>query len=309
MRPALLLALLALPVAGVAQAPAASGQLLEIDNFDPVAMRSFINAAQCAGESPLRLEWNIVSLVGAFTGGGSYRIYSANRLTDDTGFCPEEPEPLASPEVRAGLVDSVAVTSAVQQKLDGSGAVAAQRAGFGCEVEGSELFLCAHWVDANSERSGWAQGRFRIQVAAPLAPTLDRVGPGDGRLRARWTVGAGGTVAPRHYVAQATPVDEEGNPVEGEATVFSSRTNASETWISGLTNGTRYQVAVVAFSVGGNPSPESNPLFETPGPVEDFWDVYLGAGGREEGGCASGRAGPLALLAAAALLVALRRRR
>jgi hypothetical protein len=311
MRPALLLALLALPVAGVAQAPAASGQLLEIDNFDAFAGRSYVNAAQCAGTEPLRLEWNIVSTNGPFTGGGTYRIYAANRLVEGSDFCPEEDGGAAvSPRVSAGLVDTAVVVSAIQRKLDVPGNLAVQRTGFSCDTdEGAEIRICSHWYDQASVRRGLARGIFLVQLAAPASPTLDSVGPGDGRLRVSWTPGALGTVAADTYVAQATPVDEEGTPIEGAVTMFSPRTNATTTRISGLTNGTLYRVTVTAFSVGRNPSAESNALLETPVPVADFWDVYEEADGREQGGCASGRASPVALLAAAAILLALRRRR
>ena len=59
-------------------------------------------------------------------------------------------------------------------------------------------------------------------------------------------------------------------------------------------------MTVSALSAAGNPSAESNALLGTPIPADDFWDRYSAAGGQEEGGCATGAAGPLALLGLAA---------
>ena len=79
--------------------------------------------------------------------------------------------------------------------------------------------------------------------------------------------------------------------------------------LQGLSNGTVYEVVIVAIDDEGNISPPSNSLFGEPREVDDFWDLYRKAGGAEDGGC-SAAPGPLGL--AGALLAAgwlLRRRR
>jgi hypothetical protein len=52
----------------------------------------------------------------------------------------------------------------------------------------------------------------------------------------------------------------------------------------------------------------SNKLPGVPVAVNDFWRLYKADNGREEGGCAAGAAGMLALLAVPLAVRALRRR-
>jgi hypothetical protein len=56
--------------------------------------------------------------------------------------------------------------------------------------------------------------------------------------------------------------------------------------VTGLTNGTAYKFAVVAFDSFRNPSPISPTACATPQPVDDFWDHYKkSGGGAKEGFC------------------------
>jgi hypothetical protein len=56
--------------------------------------------------------------------------------------------------------------------------------------------------------------------------------------------------------------------------------------VTGLTNGTAYKFAVVAFDLYRNPSPISPTACATPQPVDDFWDHYKkSGGGAKEGFC------------------------
>ncbi len=310
MRRALLVTAVALPVIVVAAVSAGSGKLVEIDNYNTTATASYVNAAQCAGTAPLRLEWNIVVTSGAFTTAGNYQIYASNAAPSttapNTNFCPEANDTTVSPNVFAGLVTSTPATNAVQQ-LDVTGAMiatVATKAGASCDAasEGKTVWVCSHWVDGSSTRSGYASGKFIIQVAAPNPPTGVSAGVGDTRLIVRWTPSTGGSATADHYYAEATPV--------GGTAISSSTTNGQEVTISGLTNGTAYDVVVYAVSVGGNRSAASAAATGTPQPVDDFWDTYQNqAGAREQGGCGTGGTGAFALLGAAALLVPLRRRK
>jgi hypothetical protein len=85
--------------------------------------------------------------------------------------------------------------------------------------------------------------------------------------------------------------------------------------ISGLVNGTTYNVVVAAVDNSGNPGPPSPESCDYPAPVNDFWHVYRQDGGRAGGFCALEAVGePVPSAAGLALIAvtsafALRRRR
>lgn len=310
MRRVLLVAAVVLPLAVLA-AVAGSGQLLETNNYNATSGTSYVNAAQCVGNastSPLDLEWNIVTASGVtFTGGGLYRVFASTaQPTQATGtngiYCAESSSPTATPPVTAGQVGYVAASTVVQDlAISGSGVVAAVGKTCDPSQEGQQIWICAHWYDSTSTKNGYASGKFVLQLAAPASPTGVTVSAGDSKLYVSWAASSGGTVTADHYIAYATPAG--GTPIP------SDRTTSTNATITGLTNGTPYDVTVIAYSVGGNPSAASSPAVSgTPQPSADFWDVYKASGGVERGGCASGPGGALSIVAAAALL-ALRRRK
>jgi len=61
-------------------------------------------------------------------------------------------------------------------------------------------------------------------------------------------------------------------------TQINGTSNASGT-ISGLTNGTSYDVAVAAFDQFGNAGTLSNVVCASPAPIDDFWKIYNQDGG------------------------------
>jgi uncharacterized protein (TIGR03382 family) len=292
MRRALVLAALAAPALAAAQVPAPAGRVVEIDNFNAVAGTSYVNAAQCAGTAPLRLEWNM----GNVTIGQNetYAIFASNTAPTDN-VCAERP---TDPDIVAGSVDSADASLPVQ-RLDVSGQTVVTQAGFDCEPSASDtrpVYVCVHW-NSGATRRGAAAGTFLIQLRAPNPPSIAAAGPaGEDSLYVRWSQNSTGLV-PDHYRAQATRLseDEAREPI-GEP-ITSSRVTANEVIISGLENGALYKVEVIAFSVGGNPSEPSEALERRPGPIDDFWETYVAAGGREDGGCGTGGTGPLALVA------------
>jgi MYXO-CTERM domain-containing protein len=171
--------------------------------------------------------------------------------------------------------------------------------------EGRTVFICAHW-DSPTPKVGKAVGQFKIQVAKPAAPTGVSAESGDGKLIVRWSASTGSPNADR-YFARATPLVggvPTGSPVD------SVLTNSTNVTLGGLTNNTTYEVVVFALSVGRNPSDASAAAQGTPIATDDFWEHYrTQPGAREQGGCASGGAGPLAILGVAALLARARRRK
>jgi len=313
MRRALLVAVLATPAVAFAQVLTDPGELVEINNFNAANGASYINAAQCAGTEQLNLEWTILpNVIGTPVSGGTYGLFASDKepVDADGGLCAEEDQPNATPTpVNAGPLETVVVNSAVQREQV-SGADAAREATpatvtdpCASSREGKVVFICAHWKDANSNPSGRARGKFIIQIAKPTAPTGVNVEPGEGRLIVTWTASTGGAVLADRYFARATPVG-------GGSSIDSGTTNGTRATITGLANGTPYDVVVFALSVGGNPSDASAAAEGTPIETDDFWEFYRNQpGAHEEGGCGVGGEGPLALLGISALLAALRRRK
>jgi MYXO-CTERM domain-containing protein len=292
-------------LAAIATAP--SGMVVDLDNFNAEDTTSYINAAQCADTAPLNLEWSIVDVNGGLTGSGEYRIFASNTApptADSEGrfanFCDEaDITGGTSPDIFAGRVDVATWTSDIQ-RLEVSGKTAADLADVTCGDAGESdlVYICAHLYEGSTKK-GRASGQFTVQVRAPPAPTGVTAGPAsETSLRVSWTASSGG-VEVDHYVAEATA---------GAEVQRSGTTEATNVTISGLTEGTTYSVVVYAFSLGGNQSVASAAFSATPAPVDDFWETYVKAGGTDDGGCASGSAGPLALLAVGSLVL-LRRRK
>jgi MYXO-CTERM domain-containing protein len=311
MRRVLALAALAAPALALGQVNAGAGQVVEIDNFNAVTGGvSYINKAQCEDAAPLRLEWNTTFVSGAsFNNAGTYTIFASNTAptqdaTTGARLCAEANDDSTTPDTFAGQIEAVPDSTVVQQE-DVSGLTAAQKANRACDATGElqDVFICVHWSDGTTNNRGFATGTFKVQVAAPAAPTLVNVRSGNARLLVSWTASTGGSATADRYFAQATPVG-------GGTAVASPTTNGTSVTITGLENGTDYDVVVFALSVGGNPSTASDPEVGTPQPTDGFWESYRQRpGAREDGGCATGSAGPLALLGVLGLLAALRRRK
>jgi hypothetical protein len=305
MRRAFAVAAVALPAAlAVAQVPpAAIGQVLEINNFEVETGNNYINAAHCAGTDQLDLEWQITS----FSGTGTYQIVASNTQPGTAGatgnFCPDN-APNATPAVHTGQVQDFEAKTPVQRgSVSGAQAVSValdpETATSNCGPSGERkiVYICAHFLDAGSNKVGAASGKFIVQVKAPAVPTNVSAASGNGRLQVSWDPGAGGDVVADSYVASASTV-------AGGPAIASASTDTESVAIGGLANFTQYFVRVRALSVGGNPSGDSAEAAGTPMPSAGFLDIYDGV---EDGGCASGPGGALALLGTA-LAFALRRR-
>jgi MYXO-CTERM domain-containing protein len=305
MRRLLLAAAASVPIAVVAAiSTAPTGKVVDLDNYNARATvpTSYINKAQCDGTAQLNLQWSAIR-TGTLTGSAAYRLYASSAAPYTSGenlnFCPEaNVTGSGTTDIFAGQLGSQVSWTADIQGARFSGQDAAALAHVDCTRDGGVVYVCSHLYDGT--RKGYASGRFEVQVTAPAAPTLERVGPAsETSLVVRWAEPSGLQVD--HYAVVATAGTEQHRSGDVIAP-------ATSTTISGLSLGVTYSVVVYAYSLGGNPSPASNALTGETSPVLDFWEVYQDAGGRDEGGCASGSAGPLALLGVAALL-RLRRRK
>jgi MYXO-CTERM domain-containing protein len=303
----LLIALaVSVPIAVVASIQTApSGKVVDLDNYNAkaAAPTSYINKAHCDASKQLNLQWSIVRS-GNLTASAVYKLYASNTAPATTGdnanYCPEAPiTGGGTADVWADPLGSQVGWTADIQGAGFSGKDAAAIAHVDCTRDGGVVYICSHLYDGT--RKGYASGRFEIQVTAPAAPSISDVGAAsETSLFVSWSAPTSG-VQVDHYRVVATS-----NGVEvGSATTSGPTTSAT---IDNLAEGTSYSVVVYAYSLGGNESPPSAAMGGTPGPVYDFWETYKNAGGRDDGGCASGAAGPLALLGVAALL-RLRRRK
>lgn len=312
MKRPLLAAAVVVPVVVLAAVTAGPGQVIEVNNFSATSGSSYVNVAQCAGQA-LQLEWSALPN-GTPAATDTFKIYASNTKWatsgTDANFCPEKPGGTGS-SVIADLVDSKTAGTTTTDRMNVAASKVVSVAGADCTNASNNkvVYVCVHWyAQDQTTRKGFANGQFIIQLAAPAAPTGVSVGAGPGSLDVSWTPGAGGVVTADHFIAEATPVDDAGAPTG--STIFSDSVNGNEVTIDRLTDGQRYSVIVKAYSIGGNPSVASTPVFGTPTPVDDFWDVYTNTPGAEEqGGCGVGGAGPVALLGVAGLLAVLRRRK
>jgi hypothetical protein len=140
---------------------------------------------------------------------------------------------------------------------------------------------------------------------------VNRVDAGDGALEVNWSVGAGTaganqTGTPTSFNVYFATSDAAVTTAQQHISVTGAGTNHAR--ITGLQNGTQYSVQVTALTIGSNESPRSEIAHGVPQVVNDFWRVYQSDGGKEQGGCAAGGAGVLALLAVPLALRAWRKR-
>lgn len=303
MRRVLLGAVIAVGIPAVVVAiTTTAGQLVEVNNFNTTTGYSYINEAMCAGAN-VDLQWTVTGSV-AFETADTFRVFASNKpppTTGDTaGLCAEQDSPTDG--TQAGQVGSVSSPTTTTGTLSVLAANIATETGIPCTIaqENTPVYLCTHWKNGTTNK-GQATGTFLIQVVAPDAPAGVTVQPGNEKLVVRWTANDETPTAATRYEARAY----EGTATTPASTASSTGTTAT---IKGLANGTTYDVRVVAFSIGGNPSGESAGVPGAPVPTAGFWDVYESSGGVEQGGCASGPGGVLALLGVASLL-AFRRRK
>ncbi|GAB4291581.1 MAG: hypothetical protein Kow0090_05100 [Myxococcota bacterium] len=78
-------------------------------------------------------------------------------------------------------------------------------------------------------------------------------------------------------------VDENGEPLESYKK-YDKSSITGEITIEGLQNYTTYEIAARALDDAGNLSDYSEPMLGTPRPVDDFYEYYRKAGGKETGG-------------------------
>lgn len=325
MRRALLLAALAAPALAAAQT---SGQVVNGTSKaagELVADDQYINIDECKGLAntgigPLELLWN-VKLAGGAVNGGVFRMFATNTApgTTEPRYCKTQDDANASPPVYAAQVggDVAAIVGQTTESADVPTADIAQAASpdtLSCDSAQADqtITVCVHYFPSDgaggtvANPTGWAIGQLTLSLRRPpqltSAPT---VRGGDGALEGTWAAapspGSGQAPATGYRVVILKETVDE--------VVTWKDVTTTEARVEGLENGVNYRFTVFSLSAARNLSEFGLWTMGSPVPTSDFWEYYRGAGGVEQGGCAAGAAGPLALLGVAALVAALRRRR
>lgn len=301
MRRLLLLALLAVPVVVIATTPPtpAGGQItfptVNLTNED-----QYVNIEECGSATDtIHLAWATTT-----TNALSYTLYAANKTS--TGSCPTAPE--SSSSLIAGQVKTVPATLTNDVEFSTSAIAAAAFGPTACSSianDNQTIFLCMQakaGLNGAGENLGTARTTLTLALSRPARPVIGRAQAGENAVNVDWSPGANGAADTVSYVLRATPSG-------GGSVTLSPRVTTQNYRLTGLTNDVPYDVAVVAYSAASNPSDPSSAVSVSPSHVLDFYSTYRAAGGQEQGGCSGGPAGPLALLAGAAALLAVRRKR
>lgn len=328
MRRALLLAALALPALASAQAEGVVVNGTSQSSAEIVADDEYINIEECVGAAntgigPIELFWR-VKLASGTLNGGAFKIYATNDAgkpgTTEPRYCQTQDNLTASPVVYAAQIggDVTATVGQPTKNADFSTReivlAATEGASFTCDetLADQTITICAHYHPATggggvaSDPAGWAVGQLTLSLRRPPPPpaTGMSVRGGEGALEVRWAAAP----SPGSQQATATGYRVIVRLASGGPAVTFEDVTGTSARIEGLVNGTEYEVSVFSLSAARNVSATGVAMNGTPVPTADFWEFYRSSGGVEQGGCGAGAAGPLALLALAGLLAALRRR-
>ncbi len=314
MRRAWLLAfLVASPVALAQTPPTPTAGQITVGEVLHTSTDKFINATECNGAGTVRLAWRIAGF--PTNGSGvTWTLYAANK--DTTGACPKSTDS----NITAGPVSAVvAPNGAINPMTDATYAtsVIVATAGKGaCNQSAPEdIFLCAEGVGLDpsgvSSILGQARGKLTLDLRAPVATSAASASPGENAINVSWAaLPATADPGADYYLVDAQQIGTTTAAFDPQPIHTSGPVTGDALRLSGLVNSVVYQVRVFTFSAADNRSSwePANVITAMPEPVNDFWEGYQAAGGQEQGGCASGLAGPLGLAAVAGAL-ALRRRR
>lgn len=258
---------------------------LALDDDDALVSR-----AECSARSTEEVEitWDLGSSSGE----------TVEILGSDASGCSEDD---ATTEVLVDDLDT-STTSYTDLTVEDFLGAAGESAGT-CDGDDFRVYVCVRLLDGDGAEVATGSVALRFQLERPPPPVSVSVTPGEGALHVSWAAGTattGATASSESYQVFASA---------GGETVSSSETSDTSLRLEGLEDGVTYDVVVVAYSEAGNASDDSESKAGAPQSVDDFYELYLKAGGERQGGCGAGGAGDLAcLLLLAALLLALRRR-
>ncbi len=269
---------------------AGNGTVTVAENAD---QDKIISVAECLNQRQdnLQITW-------AFNSGGTG---SFTLLASDQTGCPQSSTTSGTITATTKTIDTNIRTNSFADSQTVSNRIAAIF-GANCPTTATALFICV--IDASTNTI--ITGSIQLDLAAPPAPVANTPTPGDTALNVSWSQGSGsvdgGTGAANSYriFCQPSASAPDGGAITNKCADITGQGTTS-TRVTGLTNGTEYAVEVTAVTLSGNESPHSNRVVGTPVEIQDFWRLYKADGGREQGGCAAGAGGLVALLALAPL--------
>jgi hypothetical protein len=302
-----LVTLLAVPALASAQQAVPQGQVTFLNGRD---FPMYVNASECGSGATVTIQWN-VTLLGGVTSiptGTTYQLYSSDvDPSTNTGgnTCFKTPA-TGTMTVNAGQItdqqgnNPIITQTAVINLTD-----FITKAAKSCADNGTTVWICVE-ATAGGTKVGFAEMAVTISTTQPPPPTITSITAGDQALNVSWDAGSvTSTFSGDTYAYRLTATAIQGTDTGSPRT--SSRYTATSARFAGLVNDVVYSVTAEALSKADNASDPSNAVTGMPQHVLDFWDVYKNAGGRDDGGCAGGPAGPLAL-ALVAVMLALGRR-
>jgi hypothetical protein len=283
-RSALLAVLLLPPSLAAAQATPGAGGITVVESADPTEVNPpYVNIAECDGTTEDTLTYYFSPSVS----GASYDLWIADQPSSTSSTCP----PTSSSSVTVHSRQIATVQAGTTNKADDQTVqTRLSQIGVSCTGTVTTVYLCMNAAGQTNQIA--ATGSLKLDLGKPSAPTSVSVVPGDTVLHASWAAGSGGTGTTTGYRVFWGP---SGGSLSSSHDLTGSGTTTYD--IGGLTNNTSYDVQVSALSAGKNESDRSAIASGTPIPVLDFWRLYQSEGGHEEGGCAGGAAGLLAVLA------------
>jgi Synergist-CTERM protein sorting domain-containing protein len=308
-RLAAIAALLLAPTMTFAQATPAVGSVTIVESADPTENPPYINIKECDATTAdtLTYYWQVSSFVG-----GTYDLYIADQpSTSET--CPAQSSTTLTVH-SAAIVTGLSATAASQNYKDTAtisqrlkqlvDAGATSLSCTGTSTTG-EFYLCVNYTPTGGTKVvNAASGSPKLDLGKPPTPADVVLGAGDSVLHVSWKAGSGGTGTTDGYRVRWGP---HNGALDGSHDLTDSGTTSFD--IGGLQNDAEYDVQVLALSPGNNESDPTASAIGKPIFVNDFWRLYRKDGGREQGGCAAGGGGILALLALVPLAWRRHRRR
>jgi len=287
-----------------------------------VAPKTSYSVEECDGtaSTSLTVNWGMATGTTMPTD-GTYRILAA---TSD--ICPNDITGTTAKVVASDLAPNTGTDGLLSQRYPAIGdptltlTFIKTQVGADCTAN-PKIWLCVQLLGGTTATTVAAKtGTVALAVeGAPPVPVNVAISPGDSALNVTWADGASNGVTPSGYRITAAPasncpVPPSTTPPCTLGTVVSTETTGAGTRsvrVRGLTIGTLYGVQVYSRNGSGVESAASSIATGTPIDVFDFWEVYQDMTPddfEEPGGCVSGSAGLLSLLAVAGLLRAVRRR-
>ena len=257
------------------------------------------NRAECASTTSTAT-WNIAATSLTITAGDRWRL-STQVQAGNTGCATTPP---------AGVLDVIAtganqIVPLVPVRTMGTAAPVGDCLG----ASDVPVWLCAYYLPGGSTVNAQVlQGGtpFSFQLAIPPRPVISGVNAGDAQLSVNVVPG---TTTAIETATRSVTYTVTCTPAAGGTVVTGGPATSGTIVCAGLTNGVAYTVAATGLSAAGNTGPASDSSSGTPLPFVDFWQVYKGQGGVEQGGCSTGGAAPLVPLLALLGFLAVRRRR